>query len=217
MKRTLSVLLSFFMIFNFCLSSLAIDTVITTHTIGVLKDESGQSIPVEGKLIKQQLTATPTELGFLDFSTANTYECKIFVPESSRGIDGSTYRPLEANDITYSVTAYLTVYYSYRNMNPTQGNTSYLLTRVTGHYTQGSDPAIEVTSSQLEYGCTDGDFIEQYVPYHEVSNPFDINTGFTTYCEMYLGAAGVIGASYKLNIERNTSAWTFILDNKYPL
>ncbi len=206
MKKILSV---------FLIISIALFSVISSSaaapelsSIGTIVSETGKSLPVQGRLTKQELIATPTEFGVLDFQSANTYEYYIAVPRSNETTTVDDY------DSSISVHGFLTIVCSTQESS---GLTAYLLTRVSGSYNI-TDESVSVTSSKVSYGCTsmiDPESLDQSVSNRSVANPFSIDTGFSVYAPLtHSGDQGSCGASYSMNLRRGTSSnWTFTLDN----
>lgn len=202
MKKILCFVLVIILTFTFSVSAFAASgdfyTSVDTHAMyGILTSDEGEAIIIEGKLCNSN-----NQLGM----NANALTYEFAVPALASPTNGST--TIDAPDSAYVSRVYLTISYSMRN-TPTE----YKLTRVSGRWTI-EDPRVSVTSSSLTYGCS-GLFpsvVTQTGSREHLSNPFSINTGFTSY--VVGDYCAVMGAHLTLTYLMGTSrTWTFTIDN----
>jgi hypothetical protein len=164
--------------------------------VGVLVDEFGNEYFVEGK-----------EINSLSVNTRSSNSgSKTFEYTLSNVTRASGNNTINDTDGSISVRVYLTIYYSYQGSN-------YLLTAVSGYWTF-LDNGVEVTSSRVSYGCSDGG-VTQSIEGRSVSNHYYINTGFNTYVSSSMGAMGQnLTLGLKMTNPNGTSrTWTFYIEN----
>lgn len=195
MKKIISMLLAVVMVLTFPVTALAASVDSNEPVYGVLMSEDGEQILIEGRVCDTMQTRA---------GDAGSVTYEFAIPASVASSDSTT---IDSPDSGYASHVYLTISYATRN-TPTE----YKLTGVSGRWTI-EDPNVAVLSTSLTYGCS-GWFpsaVTQTNTVNNVSNPFSISTGFSSYV---VADYGVMGANLTLNYLMGSSReWSFTLQN----
>ena len=178
-KRLFCMFLALIMSFSLGTMALADNTAnmfIPPETMtGTITADDGKQISITGTLVNM---ARPMSVTSNEISA--TY--KYLVPDASVIFSGD--HTMTGQDTGQSSIVYLTISYKYTQGLPTM----YLLTSVSGYWAM-TDAKASVESASVTYGCSHLADIPQ-TGSANVSNYFDISTGFDTYIYEELGVMG---------------------------
>lgn len=195
MKKVISLLMAVIMVLTVPVTAFAASLDGSEPVYGVLMSEDGEQILIEGRVCDTMQTRA---------GDAGSVTYEFAIPASVASSDSTT---IDSPDSGYASHVYLTISYAMRN-TPTE----YKLTGVSGRWTI-EDPNVAVLSTSLTYGCSGlfPSIVTQTNTVNNVSNPFSISTGFSSYVvEDY----GVMGANLTLNYLMGSSRkWSFTLQN----
>ncbi len=178
---------------------------------GILIADDGTEYAILGTLVENS-SVSPMSL---NEEITQTY--KFSIPASIMAGGGSYTE--NGNDSKSLTEAFLTVHYVTRQvMEPeaVEGTNEYLLTRVSGYWSENS-PNIFVDHGTLDYYCymlEDGANPTQLIRNKEVDNFFDVSTGFSRYVWNIMAT---FGATLTVHVKMGSRNWTFVVKNTPPV